>query len=132
MVLSLTPGWLRRRNTAGRQKDWDRAVDEIVHILFRLARRRDPTFYGELAPQVVAIRLEPSDFGMAAILGEISEAEDANGRGMLSALLVNMDMSIPGEGFFKLAKRLGRDTSDPFVCWKTEFDQVCDYWSRRG
>jgi hypothetical protein len=41
------------------------------------------------------------------VLGEISENEHRAGRPMLSAIAVN-EAGVPGEGFFKLARRLGK------------------------
>ena len=41
------------------------------------------------------------------VLGEVSEDENQAGRPMLSAIAVN-EAGTPGEGFFKLARRLGR------------------------
>ncbi len=34
----------------------------------------------------------------------------------------------PGPGFFHLAKRLGRDTSDKTTCWVEELRRVHEYW----
>jgi hypothetical protein len=49
---------------------------------------------------------------MGELLGEISEAEHAAGRGMLSVIVThkNGDMD-PGEGFFNCAEGLGEDVS---------------------
>ena len=55
------------------------------------------------------------------MLGQISEEEDAAGRGMLSVLVVHKDGDkMPGPGFFTLAKKLGRDISDRDKCWSDE------------
>jgi hypothetical protein len=80
---------------------------------------------------VKAIRVAPDSFALAAMLGEISEAEDAAGRGMLTVIVVHKqgDMQ-PGPGFFDLAKRLGRDTTDIVKCWVDELKKVHAYWSR--
>jgi hypothetical protein len=61
------------------------------------------------------------------MLGEISEEEDALGRGMLSVLVVHKgDGQRPGSGFFQLANKLGRDTSDKDLCWTIELQRVLD------
>ena len=66
------------------------------------------------------------------ILAEISREEDAAGRGMLSAVVVHKKgIKRPGTGFFKLAKELGRDTSDKKRCLKEELDKVFSCWSTR-
>ena len=47
------------------------------------------------------------------MLGKISEEENAGGRGMLSVVVCHRDGDLqPGPGFFRLVKKLGRDTSD--------------------
>jgi hypothetical protein len=69
---------------------------------------------------------------MATILGEISEAENARGRGMLSGVVVNRETGMPGDGFFTLARHLGRDTSDELAFWQAEFQRVCDSAARRA
>jgi hypothetical protein len=46
------------------------------------------------------------------MFGEISEEEYYAGRRMLSAIAVNQDTGIPGQGFFDLAESFERDTSD--------------------
>lgn len=74
--------------------------------------------------------MEPDSFALAHMLGEISEEENAAGRGMLSVIVVhkNGDMQ-PGPGFFQLAKKLGRDTSDKTTCWVNELHGVHRHWS---
>ena len=69
---------------------------------------------------------------MAEMLGEISLAEDKDGRGMLSALVVHKtgDME-PGQGFFHYAEVLGRDVSDRLTCWVREIHKVHDCWANR-
>ncbi|MDP9442281.1 MAG: hypothetical protein M3P34_08925 [Actinomycetota bacterium] len=37
---------------------------------------------------------------------------------------------MPGPGFFELAKRLGRDTTDRLATWATEMDVVQKAWAR--
>ena len=37
----------------------------------------------------------------------------------------------PGEGFFILAKHLGRDTKDVLRFWVTELNKVHDYWANK-
>jgi len=70
----------------------------------------------------------PHDPRLAEILGEISREEDAAGRGMLSVVVVRKNDDIPGDGYFILAKELGRDTSDRVKCWVEELKKVHGYW----
>src|SRR5687767_7825242 len=94
-------------------------------ILIAHARNRATIAYSDLTRQVRAIQLDPHSSALAKMLGEISEEEDALGRGMLTVLVVHRggDMR-PGPGFFELARRLDRDTSDIERCWVEEFQHV--------
>src|SRR6266403_499790 len=76
--------------------------------------------------------LDPHDQRLFHLLGEISSEEDASGRGMLSVIVVHKfgDMQ-PGPGFFELAKKLGRDTSDILKCWVDELKKVHAVWSQK-
>jgi hypothetical protein len=63
------------------------------------------------------------------MLGEISEQMHIAGKPMLSALVVNQDLGIPGRGFFELAVLLGRlpaDASDhdKKAFWKKELAAI--------
>lgn len=116
---------------AFRRRRWEIAREEIRRILIGQARRGEPIAYSDLVQQVTSIRLEPNDYAVAALLGEVSESEDDLGRGMLTVLVVHKggDMK-PGPGFFKLAEKLGRDVSDIDRCWVEEFRRVTELWSR--
>jgi hypothetical protein len=63
------------------------------------------------------------------MLGEISEDENAAGCGMLSVIVVHKygDMQ-PGPGFFELARKLDRDTSNILECWVAELHRVHAAW----
>ena len=87
--------------------------------------------YSELVRKMRTIRLEAHDPRLFALLGEISTNEDAEGRGMLTVIVVHKDGDMqPGPGFFELANSLGRDTSDIMKCWVDEFKKVHAYWAR--
>jgi len=66
------------------------------------------------------------------LLGEISDFEHSNGRPMLSALVINKGTEKPGEGFFKLARHLGKLKSvsekDEKPFWEQELQAVYDAW----
>ena len=85
--------------------------------------------YSELVRCINAIPMEAHDPRLFELLGEISEEEDAAGRGMMSAIVVHKvgDME-PGSGFFELAQGLGRDTSDRTLCWIAEVKKVHASW----
>lgn len=92
-------------------EEWETAKEEMRQILIERASLRGMIPYSDLVSRIETIRMEPDSFALAHMLGEISEAEDAAGRGMLSVIVVHKvgDMQ-PGPGFFQLAKKLKRDT----------------------
>ena len=112
---------------------WNRAKAEMRGVLVRCARKRRMITYATLAQLVRTIRFRQRDFAFHEMLGEISEQEDAVRpvrRGMLSAVVVyKYEEMRPGEGFFRLAKKLGRDTSDRDKCWLDELRRVWRYWA---
>ncbi len=65
------------------------------------------------------------------LLGEISEDEVEHGKPMLSAIVTTRE-GIPGPGFFELARRLGRLSSnqkdDELAFWKKECQNVYHEW----
>lgn len=110
---------------------WDTARAEMRAVLVARAKLRGMIPYSELVREVRAIRLEPDSTALATMLGEISGEEDAHGRGMLTVIVVHKhgDMQ-PGPGFFDLAQKLGRDTSDLLKCWVSELKKVHACWSK--
>lgn len=110
--------------------EWAAAKREAQDLLIARARVRGMMPYSELAKKIKAVQLEAHDQRLFHLLGELSEEEDASGRGMLSAIVVHKtgDME-PGPGFFELAKRLGRNTSDRTKCWVEEIKKVYASWS---
>ncbi len=111
-------------------EDWETAKEEMRQILVERARLRGMIPYSDLVSRIETIQMTPDSSALAHMLGEISEAGDGSGRGMLSVIVVHKvgDMQ-PGPGFFQLAKKLGRDTSDILVCWVDELKRVHGYWS---
>lgn len=111
-------------------EEWSAAKTEARDILAARAKIRSMIPYSNLVAQMKSIRLEAHDQRLAHLLAEISEEEDAAGRGMLSVIVVHKfgDMQ-PGPGFFELAKQLGRDTSDILKCWIEELKKVHTHWS---
>jgi molybdopterin synthase catalytic subunit len=112
------------------QKEWAAAKREAKDLLVARAKVRGMIPYSELAAKIKSVQLEAHDQRLFHLLGELSEEEDASGRGMLSVIVVHKagDMQ-PGPGFFELAKQLGRNTSDILKCWVEELKKVHAYWS---
>lgn len=108
---------------------WRAAKTEVRSILVERAKRRSFITYSQLAPHITAIRVEYHDPRLNALLGEISTEEEQRGRGLLSVVVVHKigDMQ-PGQGFYELAERLGRQIPDITHFWGEEFNRVFDYW----
>lgn len=110
---------------------WNAAKKEARDAMTEIARREDTISYSELVRRIKSCHLEPQDPRLAHMLGQISTAEDEAGRGLLTVVVVHKtgDMK-PGPGFFELAKRRGRDTSDEIRFWSEELKKVHSVWSR--
>ncbi len=108
---------------------WNEAREEMRHILIKRAKLGGTIRYSELTEQIATIDIKPESAALARMLGDISRAEDAAGRGMLSVIVVQKSSGQPGPGFFELAKELGRDTSDTLKCSVDESKKVHAYWS---
>lgn len=103
--------------------------------LITAARYRGTVTYQELA-ELVGLPLQGNYMGKALgeYLGDISEVEvKEHGRPMLSAIAVTTTGK-PGDGFFALAKDLGKLTSDHpsdrMAFWEAEKKSVYQTWQR--
>lgn len=108
----------------GLQDDIAKARNEAMASMRAAAQRGETITYSQLVKGIEAMELSPRSDVLAKILDDISLAEDAAGRGMLSAVVVHAADQLPGEGFNKLGKQLGRDVSDPAVFHATELAGV--------
>ena len=114
---------------------WQRAKDAAKSVL--IANLRNPgvvvTTYGDLVDRLRSI----VDFGTPrnavfhCLLGQISDDEEEQGRGLLSALVVHSEDSRPGVGFFEGAENWGRDVSDPDRCWTQEIEKLSAVWNQK-
>ena len=111
---------------------WQAAKQEARDKLIQVARRGDTIAYSDLVTHIRSINIEHHDPRLAHFLGEISEAEDTAGRGLLTAVVTHKTGDqLPGPGFFELAQRRHRDISDLYRCWATEVARVHAYWANR-
>jgi len=112
--------------------EWESAKKEVKEILIERAKLRGMMPYSELVENIQSINVEAHDQRLFHLLEEVSSEEDADGRGMLTVIVVhrNGDMQ-PGPGFFDLAGRLGRDTTNILECWIEELHKVHRYWSNQ-
>lgn len=99
--------------------------------LIEAAGRQRYVFYKDVDDHFKDRRLHYKSEAMVDLLGEISAEEHAAGRPLLSAVVVRNDLElpIPGRGFFQLARRLGSMAkgADEVVFWRGEFLRVCRY-----
>jgi hypothetical protein len=94
-----------------------------------VAKQEKTIAYSNLAAQIHAILPEAHDIRLDTLLGEISEYEDAAGRGMLSVVVVHKEGDQrPGDGFFGLAEELGYAVGDRDEFWITILTRVYTYW----
>jgi len=113
------------------KEKWEAAKGEAKAIMIERAKVRGMIAYSDLVSKIHAFPLQAHDPRLFHLLGQISSEEDADGRGMLTVIVVHKigDMQ-PGPGFFELAKSLGRDTSDILKCWVDELHKVHAVWSK--
>ena len=104
---------------------WENGKREMLGILRQRASQERTIAYGELSSKLTSIQIGPHDNAMGVMLGQISEEEDACGRGMLSVIVVHKEGDQqPGKGFFELAADLGRDIRDRDRMWIDELNRV--------
>ena len=118
--------------TLGSQYRGSREFLLVYCALIRASRARTLLYYREVA---ALIRVPSAGHHMARqvgqVLGEITEDEHRANRPMLSAIAVN-EAGYPGEGFFKLARRLGKLSEDPEgdrAFLEAERQRVYETWS---
>lgn len=111
---------------------WSAARREMTIALRKTAARRGMICYSDLLAQITAIKFDLDDRAYHRMLGEVSEFEDRQGRGMLSAIVVHKtgDQE-PGSGFYELAAQLGRSTTDRLKCWTDEVKLAYQVWANQ-
>ena len=109
-------------------------VRDAVAQLRAVARRQKTIGYQALA-QALGIEIDTTAGRreLADILRDISTAEVAGGRPMLSAVVVFRSRGTPGQGFFAVAEALGRfDGLAPTEFFDEELRRVHAYWADRA
>lgn len=109
---------------------WEAAKVEAVASMVKRARRGRTMTYTELCEEIASINFDPHDPRLPHLLGQISTAEDAEGRGMLTAVVVHKHDGQPGDGFYKLAASLGREAKDPEDAWISELNALRDFYQK--
>lgn len=104
---------------------WELAKTQARAVIRHRGARGHFITYQELTQEIRAIPFEPDSTVFHRMLGQISWEEDACGCGLLTALVIHKGSDgMPGPGFWELAKRLGRNTSDKVTCWTEEIKRV--------
>ncbi len=105
--------------------DWELAKDQARKAIIKRGKAEEFITYQDLTREITAIHFQPDAEIFHHMLGQISWEEDASGRGMLTTLVVHKDGDkMPGPGFWRLAKRLGRNVSDKVFFWQAETKRV--------
>jgi hypothetical protein len=117
------------------QSDWEVARGEAHALMVAAARSAAGRItYSDLASKIEAISFEPDSHIFHELLSQISQAENEAGRGMLGVVVVHKSgdkRGQPGDGFFKLARELGRNVRDPMKCWASELEHVRAAWRQK-
>lgn len=106
-------------------KNWELAKKQARSAIVKHGANEDFITYQDLTREISAIRFQPDDDRFHHMLGQISWEEDACGRGLFTALVVHKDGDkMPGPGFWRLAKRLGRTIPDKVFFWQAEAKRI--------
>ena len=105
------------------------SIQAVRDELIKVAKRKGTIPYSEFAP-IVGMHHRSSHFHR--LLGEVSEAENAAQRPLLSAVVINKQYKRAGNGFLGLAQSCGRCAGlDDKQCWEQEVQRVHDHWSKQ-
>ncbi len=106
---------------------------QILEKIKAVARAQGATAYSDIAPLAGLDMSSPDDRNtLAEILCEISRQEHAQGRPMLSAVVIHRENNIPGQGFFTLARELGLYSgNNDLIFFGKELRRVHDFWKAK-
>ena len=106
----------------------------VKNKLIRTAKHRELISYKDIAVMMgLPIKGDYMRSEMGRICGEISGDEMDHGRPMLSAVVVSVMTGMPGDGFFNLARTLGKlkkDDKNEIDFWEQEREAVYQAWKR--
>jgi hypothetical protein len=94
--------------------DFNEAVEAVLAILHEVATHQEDDPAGTITYKRLSERLR-MDYGIDVpyhsgplpyILGEASKREHNDGRGMISALVVEQDTGMPSSGFFHISRQV--------------------------
>ncbi len=113
--------------------DWDDAKRELREAILRRALNRRMTWYGEIAPEITVVHIDPYSEAMNHLLGEILEDDHREGLPLITSIVThkNGDKE-PGDGFYDKARSLNYRFAEPFVFWSTQVQRVFTMYGRPG
>lgn len=103
--------------------------------LIEAARNQRVIYYAEVGELLDLFMDNPHHRReLGRILGEISTDEHDSGHPLLSVVVVHKENHRPGEGFFNLAKELGKQKpdEDDVTFYAKELKSVFDWWAAAG
>lgn len=109
--------------------------EAIRDRLIQAAKRGEIVYYADLANAAGREVKGPHwAVHIGKILGPISEKEAAEGRPLLSAIVVSRDTKMPGEGFYSLGLQHGlvEPGEDEEAFAHRQMRRVYEYWQAKG
>jgi hypothetical protein len=102
----------------------------IYEQMKAIATAGSVTTYSEIAPLAALDMSNPDDRNkISEILDDISMFEHEQHHPLLSTVVIHKDNNMPGQGYFKMARRAGvYEGSDDFLFFINELRRVHDFW----
>lgn len=106
-------------------------IGDLYDKLIEIAKSRTTITYSEAAESIAGVRAN----SIWPLLDDLNRYEAKQGRPMISAVVVNGSSGIPGDGFFTIARLLGRNAPDPKsskqarrAFWESELERLRRFW----
>ena len=108
-------------------------MERIHDLLVETAREGKVIQYGDLSHITGISLMGRGRSRLSSLLQACCKGEIDDGRPMLGSVVVRKDTGMPGDGYFRVASKLGRFTggTEPAkrAFWSEELQRVYDYWS---
>ena len=111
-------------------------IKNMKRKLIELAKNNDPMGYQKFSDEFQLgydMHYDEDRKLIGEVLGEISESEHSEGLPLLSVFIQHENTKLPGNGFFKMAERLGRfmpNFMDRTQFVKRERADAYNYWNK--
>ena len=102
----------------------------VYDAIVTTAKSRGTAYYSDIAP-VAGLDFDRREDRntISKFLDEINDRERAEGRPLLSAVVISKRDGKPSEGFFNVARRQGlHDGTDDRAFWEEELARVHQHW----